>query len=341
MTLRIDTKYAGFIASRVGRFKVKTLSPYLANLRCPMCGDSQKNKMKMRGYLYTKGVQLNYKCHNCQYGSTFGNLLKAIDSSLWNSWRVESFKERGYAPPVSKSKPNKPFTMSKQSSLDALFPKLSSLCCPHAALTYAQSRKIPESVYSRLYYCEDSKKLGSISEKIKSLSKTFDNCPRIIIPAYSKSGSLIGVTCRDITDTSNLRYLALRINESYPMIFNLDIVNTKERIYCVEGALDSFFIPNCVAVGSSNLSMISKMIDRKNATLIFDNEPRNREILKIMEKASRHNFSVCVWDKKIKENDINDMIQGGMSEVALLEDINKNTFSGLELQLKINEWKRI
>ena len=70
----------------------------------------------------------------------------------------------------------------------------------------------------------------------------------------------------------------------------------------------------------------------------------SRELLipsSYMEKASRHNFSVCVWDKKIKENDINDMIQGGMSEVALLEDINKNTFSGLELQLKINEWKRI
>jgi len=83
------------------------------------------------------------------------------------------------------------------------------------------------------------------------------------------------------------------------------------------------------------------MIERKNATLIFDNEPRNREILKIMEKASRHNFSVCVWDKKIKENDINDMIQGGMSETDLLDTINKNTFSGLKLQLKINEWKRI
>jgi hypothetical protein len=168
-----------------------------------------------------------------------------------------------------------------------------------------------------------------------------DDKPRIIIPAYTKTGTLIGVTCRDITDTSNLRYLALRINESYPMIFNLDMTNMNERVYCVEGALDSFFLPNCVAVGSSNLSVISKVINRKNATLIFDNEPRNREILKIMEKASRHNFSVCVWDKKIKENDINDMIQGGMTEIELMNTINKKTFSGLELQLKINEWKRI
>ena len=104
-----------------------------------------------------------------------------------------------------------------------------------------------------------------------------DDKPRIIIPAYSKTGSLIGVTCRDITDTSNLRYLALKINKSYPMIFNLDVVDTSKRIYCVEGALDSFFLPNCVAVGSSNLSVISKVIDRKNATLIFDNEPRKAQ----------------------------------------------------------------
>ncbi len=336
MTLRIDTKYAGFISSRVSRFKLKSSSPYLANLRCPICGDSQKNKHRARGYIYTKGVQLNYKCHNCNYGSTFGNFLKTIDSSLWNSWRVESFKEKGYSPIVVKKTK---VTISKQSNLDGLFPKLSSLTCPHAALTYVAKRKIPEKFYSRLYYCDNSQKLESIDEKFKGM--VLDDKPRIIIPAYTKTGTLIGVTCRDITDTSNLRYLALRINESYPMIFNLDMVNMNERVYCVEGALDSFFLPNCVAVGSSNLSVISKVINRKNATLIFDNEPRNREILKIMEKASRHNFSVCVWDKKIKENDINDMIQGGMTEIELMNTINKKTFSGLELQLKINEWKRI
>jgi len=35
------------------------------------------------------------------------------------------------------------------------------------------------------------------------------------------------------------------------------------------------------------------------------------------------------------------MIQGGMTEIELMNTINKKTFSGLELQLKINEWKRI
>ena len=60
-----------------------------------------------------------------------------------------------------------------------------------------------------------------------------------------------------------------------------------------------------------------------------------------MEKASRHNFSVCVWSNKVKQKDINDMIQSGMSEIELIDIINKNTFSGLELQLKIKEWKRI
>jgi|TARA_B100000073_G_C23715715_1_gene565848 hypothetical protein len=337
MTLRIDTKYAGFISSRVSQFKLKSSSPYLANLRCPICGDSQKNKFKARGYIYTKGVQLNYKCHNCNYGATFGNFLKTIDSALWSSWRVESFKEKGYAP-IQKIKKETPIVI-KQTSLDVLFPKLSSLSCPHSALTYLSKRKIPQHVLSRLYYCDNSQKLESIDNSFKDM--VLDDKPRIIIPAYSKTGSLIGVTCRDITDTSNLRYLALKINKSYPMIFNLDVVDTSKRIYCVEGALDSFFLPNCVAVGSSNLSVISKVIDRKNATLIFDNEPRNREIIRIMEKASRHNFSVCVWSNKVKQKDINDMIQSGMSEIELIDIINKNTFSGLELQLKIKEWKRI
>ena len=52
--LWIDTKYANLGSSSLERFKVKQFNPYLANFRCPICGDSQKNKFKARGFLYTK-----------------------------------------------------------------------------------------------------------------------------------------------------------------------------------------------------------------------------------------------------------------------------------------------
>ena len=35
------------------------------NFRCPICGDSKKNKSKTRGYLYAVKANTNFKCHNC------------------------------------------------------------------------------------------------------------------------------------------------------------------------------------------------------------------------------------------------------------------------------------
>ena len=44
----IDVKYINLISSRLSKFK--RVKPNLYNFRCPICGDSQKNKNKTRGY---------------------------------------------------------------------------------------------------------------------------------------------------------------------------------------------------------------------------------------------------------------------------------------------------
>ena len=52
MSLYIDHKYTNLISSRLSRFARKSRELY--NFRCPLCGDSQKNQYKARGYLYNK-----------------------------------------------------------------------------------------------------------------------------------------------------------------------------------------------------------------------------------------------------------------------------------------------
>ena len=91
--LWIDTKYAGLISSSLPLFKVKQNNPYMANFRCPICGDSKKSKFKARGYLFTKKNELFYKCHNCGYGSSFGKLLKHVNSSLYDQYTLERYKQ--------------------------------------------------------------------------------------------------------------------------------------------------------------------------------------------------------------------------------------------------------
>jgi hypothetical protein len=46
----VDVKYINLISARFQKFK--KIKNNLYNFRCPICGDSQKNKSKARGYLY-------------------------------------------------------------------------------------------------------------------------------------------------------------------------------------------------------------------------------------------------------------------------------------------------
>ena len=60
------------------------------------------------------------------------------------------------------------------------------------------------------------------------------NDPRIVIPFYSESGKLIGISGRAIND-SPLRYLTMRFEEDTPLIFNLNKVDKTKTIYVTEG----------------------------------------------------------------------------------------------------------
>ena len=90
MSLPIDTKYLRLVSSRLRNFKQK--NTYLFNFSCPYCGDSQKNKSKARGYVFSKGNDLIFKCHNCGVGANVGNFLKLLiphytENTLWKSIR--------------------------------------------------------------------------------------------------------------------------------------------------------------------------------------------------------------------------------------------------------------
>ena len=87
----IDSKYIGLVSSRLGNFK--RVKSDLYNFRCPICGDSKKNKTKTRGYLYTIKADVNFRCHNCGASMTFSNFLKEIDPVVHKQYVFERFKQ--------------------------------------------------------------------------------------------------------------------------------------------------------------------------------------------------------------------------------------------------------
>ena len=62
--------------------------------RCPICGDSKKNKLKKRGYFYRNTG--TYSCFNCDIHLSGYDLLKAITSKdvfdrIINDYKVLNF----------------------------------------------------------------------------------------------------------------------------------------------------------------------------------------------------------------------------------------------------------
>jgi len=87
----VDVKYINLISSRLQKFK--KVKNNLYNFRCPICGDSQKNKNKTRGYLYQVKNNTNFKCHNCGINISFNNFLKQLDSASYKQYTYEKLKE--------------------------------------------------------------------------------------------------------------------------------------------------------------------------------------------------------------------------------------------------------
>ena len=322
------------LSPRLGKFK--RVREFLWNSRCPLCGDFQKNKNKARLYFYQKKNGLYVKCHNCGAGMSVGNFIKIIDPHLHNQYIMEQYSEGKTHPPTYQEKTFKfapPKFKPKKTEIE--LPSISDLDPNHYAREYISNRKIPVEFYNDIYYCEDFREwVNTISEeKYDSLYK---NDKRIVIPFFDENRILIAAQGRSL-DNSELRYITVKTKIDNSKIFGLDRWDSKKTTYIVEGPFDSLFLPNSLACAGSDLVT---NIDKENSIIIYDNEPRNREMTKKMHSIIDKGLKVCIWPDTCQQKDINDMILSGISKDNVLNIINNNAFSGLNAQARMSLWKK-
>ena len=320
----IDSKYVGLISSRLQKFK--KVKPDLYNFRCPICGDSQKNKNKCRGYMYVVKNNTNFKCHNCGASLSLNNFIKKLDTTLHKQYTLEKFKEghtgRSFVVDEPEFKFKKPVFRKK---LD--LPKATE---NFYAKEYLEERKLnPEK-----FYFTDKFKEWTNTKK-QTFDSTYRDEPRIIIPMYDRDKNLIGFQGRSLTHNS-VKYITVMLEDSAPKIYGLDTIDEKLPVYVVEGPFDSTFINNSVALCGSDGDL--GYLEGSDTILVYDNEPRNREIVGRIERCIDRNQKVVIWPSNIVEKDINDMVLGGHDVMSV---IKLNTYSGLEAKIKFNTWKKI
>jgi len=319
----VDVKYINLISSRFQKFK--KIKNNLYNFRCPICGDSTKNKNKARGYLYQVKNNTNFKCHNCGINVSFNNFLKQFDSEIYKQYTFEKFKQGNTGKNFVVKTPEFNFKTPEFKPKINL-PKASENL---QAKQYLESRKLnPDK-----FYYTDKFKLWA-----NSFKKVFEDIsldePRIIIPIFYKN-VFVGFQGRSI-GSNKIKYITVMLNDDAPKIYGLDEIEKDKTVYITEGPFDSTFICNAIALCGADGDVSNWGVS--NPVWIYDNEPRNTEITTRISRTIDKGERVVIWPSNIKEKDINDMVLSGLNVQSVIES---NTYSGLEAKLKFTTWKKI
>lgn len=328
----IDIKYINLVSSQLQLFSKKKSD--LFNFRCPYCGDSKKYKNRARGYLFKKKNDFVYKCHNCGVGRTFTNFLKDHNQLLYDQYVLERYREgltgkRSQTPNPQWNFQEPKFVSKPKNSLN--LDKISELNTTHPAREYLENRKIKD--LEIFYYCPKFKEWTN--SQVKTFETLRKDSPRIIIPLKDEQGNLFGYQGRSLSPKAKIRYITVMLDESKPKVFGLDRIKTDEIVYVTEGPFDSTFLSNSIAMCGSDVDLSSF---NYQFVYVFDNEPRNREIVSRIEKVIDSGGSVVIFPKNIVEKDINDMVMAGHDVQSMVES---NTYHGLEAKLKLSEWKKV
>ena len=335
----VDTKYLNLISYMLPLFKKK--GDNLWNFRCPYCGDSQKSRSKARGFVFRKKNDLFYKCHNCGVGASLGNLIKYVDSKTYDDYILERYRT-GIE---TKSSPQPEFKFDAPVFKKNVFKSLQSisqLSQTHPARRSVDERKLSEFI-GDLFLCPSFFKFTNTLVPNKFPSLCGDH-PRLMIPFRNEEGEIFAYQGRAF-GTENPKYITIKLDEDAEKIFGLDRVTHDKPVLVVEGPLDSLFLDNCIAVAGADfskpLSIGGRLMQNDELTVVFDNEPRNKEICKQIEKNISQGRNVVIWPDTVKEKDINDMILAGYSKKDIQQIITDNTFQTASASLRFAEWRKI
>ena len=345
MSSYIDIKYLNLLSTRLPKFKRK--SEYLYNFRCPHCGDSQKSQTKARGFVYRKKNDMFFKCHNCGVGQTLGNLIKHLDPSMHKEYIFERFKdgkvvakkdtpEFDFKP--SKLLEKKPFAeFTRYDRALRQLRRYDELVQTHPAKQFVFDRQIPKEHWDKFFLAPRFYEFCNEIQPGKFPDLRHDH-PRVVIPFYDSAGKFFAFQGRAFGNEQP-KYLTIKLDETKQKIYGLERINFQKQIFVVEGPIDSLFIDNCLAAGGADLNVA--MLPSERITYIFDNEPRNKEIVDRMYKVVEENYNVVVWPDDIQLKDVNDIIMSGVSIAELKKIISSNTYSRLSAMTKLNYWKKI
>lgn len=330
-----EIQYAKLLGAKFDRWKIVHSHPFLANFRCPFCGDSQRDKNKARGYFYTRADHLHYYCHNCPVSGSFEHILKDLAPDLYREYLTEVFANKDSVKDVLQAQQ---FTVNT-SILDNLvwrdgLKRLSKLLPSHPARAYFHGRGLPEKFLSHFYYAEHYPEWRHKNFSEDNGSIRFD--PRIVIPLLSPDGVLMGATARAIGE-SKKRYI-MSVHEGCSKIWINPFADTTKRLYVFEGVFDATFIDQSAAMlGTTGAPPLSP-----DVVYVLDSDRRNPQVAKRLNKYIQRGEKVVIWDNpESAGKDVNEMMKSGfLTPETIASYLESHTFQGLQARLNFGVWNK-
>lgn len=323
MSIYIQKKYIEKVRFGLNKFDWEGYNR--CTFRCPFCGDSKRNLSKKRGNLFVppSSDEFLFKCYNCSYACGFVAFLEFVAPHIKQEYIFEVFANKGKR-------------QQKQSSFDS-FPSdtklgatsLRLLPSTNPAVKYANGRCLPDSAFDILSYTDDFKSL--VAKFNEEQAEPMFKEERLVIPFYDRYGSLIAFQGRALNPNAKMRYVTVKVTNDQK-IFGEDRLDRSKTVFCVEGPIDSLFIPNCIAVADGDIGKADADI------FIVDNQPRNAVVMATLEKIIDDGKKVVIFPNSVTAKDINDMIvKQGYSRTDVLGLIANNVYQGLQAKVKFAE----
>lgn len=365
MSSIVEQQYIMNIASQLERFK--TVEPSrIYNFRCNICGDSDENEYKARGYFFhaVSDDIFMFKCHNCGSAYSFQHYLKLFFNDEYKDLRTQIFRERGirqYAPKVKKEyKVEDIFSKDYQEALSEILSsteeakilkRVINLNKNHPARKYLASRQIGlDEKIGKLYYTDNYQEfIKSVIPAERIGNRKIPSDPRIVFELKTIDNELIGFQGRCIGSASDLRYSILLLADSYPKMFGLEMIDlsSDDTIFVTEGAMDSLFLKNSIALNGGDINALNDIIecdniDKSRFIIVLDNEPRSKDTISRTQKAIDAGYKVLIWEGiDYQYKDINDMLLNEVfTKESLQNFILNNHYTGTIATLKLKQWSK-
>ena len=286
------------------------------NLRCPICGDSKKSVRKARGWYYLKTN--SFYCFNCETSCSGIRLLSVIQNVDETEVRKEFFKTLGSPKQIIQPKEEVIEVKKKES-----FTIPDNWLSTDLVDKFIKMRKLDEAPF-----------------KPSNWNLYFDKSKKRIVIPWIRNGQMRYYQLRAILPDQEPKYLFPPDTDKD--IFGLDSIDDSLGImFLLEGALDSVFVKNGIAIGGTTMTAKQETILEhylSEKVLMLDNQNVDTTAMIKLEKIAKEfpNKKLFIWPKNIKEKDVNEYyINHGTNPFADISFLKSRIFFGLRALLEM------